>query len=147
SGWIGFGAPRGTPPEIIATLNKHTNAAVLDPTIQQRFADLGAAPVPPNSPDEFAKFIAQNIHKWARGIRFSAIKPQRTGARFLLARDLYCSLFGANSTVSGVRWGQIRTGTCRHAGADTRALRYRPNRSLSSAKPHSARLDHTAPLK
>jgi hypothetical protein len=37
AGWIGFGVPRGTPPEIIATLNKQTNAAVLDPTIQQRF--------------------------------------------------------------------------------------------------------------
>jgi len=76
SGWIGFGAPRGTPPEIIATLNKHTNAAVLDPTIQQRFADLGAVAVPPNSPDEFAKFIAENIDKWTRVIRFAGIKPQ-----------------------------------------------------------------------
>ena len=53
AGWIGFGVPRGTPPEIIATLNKQTNAAVLEPSIRQRFADLGAVPVPPNSPDEF----------------------------------------------------------------------------------------------
>ena len=48
AGWIGFGVPRGTPPEIIATLNKQTNAAVLDPTIQQRLADLGAVAVPPS---------------------------------------------------------------------------------------------------
>ena len=42
AGWIGFGIPNGTAPEIIATLNKQTNAAVLDPNIKQRFADLGA---------------------------------------------------------------------------------------------------------
>jgi tripartite-type tricarboxylate transporter receptor subunit TctC len=76
AGWIGFGVPRGTSPEIIATLNKQTNAAVLDPTIQQRFADLGAIAVPPNSPDEFARFIAENIDKWTRVIKFAGIKPE-----------------------------------------------------------------------
>jgi tripartite-type tricarboxylate transporter receptor subunit TctC len=76
AGWIGFGVPRGTPPEVIATLNKQTNAAVLDPTIRQRFADLGAVAVPQSSPDEFAKFIAENIEKWAKVIKFAGIKPQ-----------------------------------------------------------------------
>jgi tripartite-type tricarboxylate transporter receptor subunit TctC len=76
AGWIGFGVPKETPPEIIATLNKQTNAAVLDPNIQQRFADLGAVAVPPNSPDEFAKFIAENIDKWTKVIKFAGIKPQ-----------------------------------------------------------------------
>ena len=76
AGWIGFGVPRGTPPEIIATLNKQTNAAVLDPNIKQRFADLGAVAVPPNSPDEFTKFIAENIDKWTKVIKFAGIKPQ-----------------------------------------------------------------------
>jgi tripartite-type tricarboxylate transporter receptor subunit TctC len=42
AGWIGFGVPKGTPPEIIATLNQHTNAAVLDPNIKKQFATLGA---------------------------------------------------------------------------------------------------------
>jgi tripartite-type tricarboxylate transporter receptor subunit TctC len=64
AGWIGFGVPRGTPPEIIATLNKQTNAAVLDP-IRQRIADLGAVAVPPNSPNEFSKFIAIRGHQAA----------------------------------------------------------------------------------
>jgi len=76
AGWIGFGVPRGTPPEIIATLNKQTNAAVLDPTIQQRLVDLGAVAVPPSSPDEFAKFIAENIEKWTKVIKFAGITPQ-----------------------------------------------------------------------
>jgi tripartite-type tricarboxylate transporter receptor subunit TctC len=76
--WIGFGVPKGTPPEIIATLNKQTNAAVLDPNIRQRFADLGVVAVPPNSPDEFAKFIAENIDKWTKVIKFAGIKPERS---------------------------------------------------------------------
>ena len=76
AGWIGFGVPKDTPPEIIATLNKQTNAAALDPTIKQRFADLGAVAVPPNSPEEFAKFIAENIDKWTKVIKFAGIKPQ-----------------------------------------------------------------------
>jgi tripartite-type tricarboxylate transporter receptor subunit TctC len=76
AGWIGFGVPRGTPHEIIATLNRQTNAAVLDPNIKQRFADLGAVAVPPNSPDDFAKFIAENIKKWTKVIKFAGIKPE-----------------------------------------------------------------------
>ena len=76
AGWIGFGVPRGTPPEMIVTLNRQTNAAVLDPNVKQRIADLGAVAVPPNSPDEFAKFIAQNIDKWTKVIKFAGIKPQ-----------------------------------------------------------------------
>jgi tripartite-type tricarboxylate transporter receptor subunit TctC len=74
--WIGFGVPKGTPPEIIAILNRETNAAVLDANIKQRFTDLGAVAVPPNSPDEFARFIAENIDKWTRVIKFAGIKPQ-----------------------------------------------------------------------
>src|SRR5260221_12607015 len=60
AGWIGFGAARGTPPDIIAILNKHTNAAGLDPTIKQRFFHPGAIGEAPNSPAEFATFIEQN---------------------------------------------------------------------------------------
>jgi tripartite-type tricarboxylate transporter receptor subunit TctC len=75
-GWVGFGAPRGTPPEVIALLNKQTSAAVLDPNIKQRFADLGAVAVPPNSPDEFARFIAEDIDRWTKVIKFAGIRPE-----------------------------------------------------------------------
>src|SRR6266699_984885 len=71
AGWIGIGAPRGTPPDIIAILNKHTNAAVLDPTIKQRFSDLGAIAVAPNSPAEFGTFIEQNVEKGTKVIKFA----------------------------------------------------------------------------
>jgi len=75
AGWIGVGTPKGTPPEIIATLNKLTNEAVRDATIKQRFADLGAIVATPNTPAEFATFIGENIDKWRKVIKFAGIKP------------------------------------------------------------------------
>ena len=71
-----MGVPKGTPPEIIGVLNKVTNAAVLDPNIKQRIVELGAVAVPPNSPDQFADFIAENIDKWTKVIKFAGIKPE-----------------------------------------------------------------------
>lgn len=76
AGWIGFGAPRATPPEVIATLSKTINLAVVDPAIKQRLADLGAVAAEPNTPAEFAKFIGDNIAKWSKVIKFAGIKPQ-----------------------------------------------------------------------
>jgi tripartite-type tricarboxylate transporter receptor subunit TctC len=76
AGWIGVGVPKGTPPEIIATLNKQIQAAVADPAIKQRLLDLGAIPEPPMTPAEFANFIAENIEKWSRVIKAAVIKPQ-----------------------------------------------------------------------
>ncbi len=73
--WIGVGAPRGTPADLIATLNREINAALGDATIRQRLADLGAVVVPPNSPAEFARFIAEDAAKWSKVIKSAGIKP------------------------------------------------------------------------
>jgi tripartite-type tricarboxylate transporter receptor subunit TctC len=73
--WQGLWAPKGTPPEIIATLNKQINAAVSDATIQKRLTDLGATPMPPMSPAEFGKLMADDYAKWAKVIKSANIKP------------------------------------------------------------------------
>ena len=75
AGWIGVGAPKGTPPEIIAALNKQTNAMVRDAAFKKRIEDLGAVVAAPNTPAEFAKYIAENIDKWRKVIKFAGIKP------------------------------------------------------------------------
>jgi len=75
AGWIGFGAPKGTPAEIIAVLNKQCNDAVRDATIKQRVEDLGAVVATPNTPAEFAAFVAENIDKWRKVVKFAGIKP------------------------------------------------------------------------
>ena len=76
SAWIGVGAPKGTPAEIIAALNKQVSAAVSDATIQQRLRDLGATPLPPMTPAEFGKMMADDYAKWAKVIKSAGIKPQ-----------------------------------------------------------------------
>ena len=74
--WVGFGVPRNTPVAIIEALNKVFNAALADPTIKTRLADLGALAMKPNTPGEFASFIAEDAAKWAKVIKASGIKPE-----------------------------------------------------------------------
>ena len=73
SAWAGIGAPKNTPAEIIDQLNREINAALADPTIKERFADLGGE-VLPLSPSEYARRLAEETNKWARVIRFSGAK-------------------------------------------------------------------------
>jgi tripartite-type tricarboxylate transporter receptor subunit TctC len=73
SNWWGVGAPKNTPAEIIGRLNKEINAALADPVIKARFADLGAT-VFPGSPAEFGKFVADETEKWGKVVRAANIR-------------------------------------------------------------------------
>jgi tripartite-type tricarboxylate transporter receptor subunit TctC len=75
SGWYGIGAPKNTPTDIIDRLNKEINAALADPKIKARLADLGAVPMS-MTPAEFGKFIAGETDKWSKVIRAANIKPE-----------------------------------------------------------------------
>jgi tripartite-type tricarboxylate transporter receptor subunit TctC len=73
NGWYGIVAPRGTPANVIDTLNKAVNAALADPDVRRRFTDLGCG-VFTGSPDDFKTFIAAETAKWAKVIAFAGIK-------------------------------------------------------------------------
>jgi tripartite-type tricarboxylate transporter receptor subunit TctC len=73
SGFLGIGAPKKTPTEIIDKLNREINAALADPQMKARLADLGGVPMP-MSPGDFGKFIAGETEKWAKVIRTANIK-------------------------------------------------------------------------
>jgi tripartite-type tricarboxylate transporter receptor subunit TctC len=75
STWNGLGAPRNTPEEIVAKLNKEINEALADPKIKGRLADLGAPPMALTA-SEFGKLIVAETEKWAKVITFAGIKPQ-----------------------------------------------------------------------
>ena len=75
SGWYGIGAPKNTPTEIIDRLNKEINAALADPKMKARLADLGAVPMS-MTPAEFGKFIADETEKWAKVVQTANIKPE-----------------------------------------------------------------------
>jgi len=73
SGWFGIGAPKNTPTEIVNKLNKEVNAALADPSMKARLADLGGTALA-GSPAEFGKFIADETEKWGKVIKFAGIK-------------------------------------------------------------------------
>ena len=75
SGWIGFGAPRNTPAEIIDKLNREISAGLADPRIRARIGDLGNTPLA-LSPTEYGKFLAEESKKWANVVEFAGIKPE-----------------------------------------------------------------------
>jgi tripartite-type tricarboxylate transporter receptor subunit TctC len=74
SGWYGISAPKDTPPEIVATLNKEINASMTDPKTKARLAELGCL-VSPGAPADYAKFVAGDTEKWGKVVRAAGIKP------------------------------------------------------------------------
>jgi tripartite-type tricarboxylate transporter receptor subunit TctC len=73
SGWQGIGVPKNTPTEIVDILNKEINAALADPKVKARLADLGGT-VLALSPTEFGNLIADETEKWGNVIKFLGIK-------------------------------------------------------------------------
>jgi tripartite-type tricarboxylate transporter receptor subunit TctC len=75
SNWYGLGAPKNTPAAIIGILNREVNAALADPAIKARIADLGGV-VLAGSPADFGKLIADETEKWGKVIRAANIKAE-----------------------------------------------------------------------
>jgi tripartite-type tricarboxylate transporter receptor subunit TctC len=73
--WIGIGAPRGTPAEVIDKLNKEINAGLTDPTISARIADLASTPFIA-SPIQLDKLVVEYTEKWGKVIRAAGIKVE-----------------------------------------------------------------------
>jgi tripartite-type tricarboxylate transporter receptor subunit TctC len=73
--WYGIGAPKNTPGEIVDKLNTEINAALADPKMTARLADLGGT-VLTGSPADFGKLIADETEKWGKVIRAANIKPE-----------------------------------------------------------------------
>jgi tripartite-type tricarboxylate transporter receptor subunit TctC len=73
--WTGVGVPQNTPAEIIERLNKEINAALADPRISTRLADLGGVPLL-MTPADFGKLIAEDAEKWGKVIKFAGIKAE-----------------------------------------------------------------------
>jgi len=75
SAWFGMGAPKGTPAEVIAILNREVNAALKDPKMVARLADLGGTPMI-GTPADFGKVIVSETEKWAKVVKFSGAKVE-----------------------------------------------------------------------
>jgi tripartite-type tricarboxylate transporter receptor subunit TctC len=73
TGWLGVGAPKGTPAEIVERLNRGVNAALADPAVKTRMAELGSE-ILTGSPGDFAKLITEETEKWAKVVKFADLK-------------------------------------------------------------------------
>ncbi|SRR6266404_6330973 len=74
-GLAGIAAPQRTPAEIVDRLNREINAALVDPKVKVRLADLGGT-VLALSPADYGKLNAAEIEKWAKVVKFANIKPE-----------------------------------------------------------------------
>ena len=69
----GIGVPKGTPPEIVETLNKAVQAAFADAGMTAKLADTGGAPLP-GTAAEFATLMAAETEKWGKVVKAAGIK-------------------------------------------------------------------------
>jgi tripartite-type tricarboxylate transporter receptor subunit TctC len=75
SQWYGIGAPKSTPPDVIAKLNTEINAALADPKLKARLEDLGGE-LMPMTPADLGKLIAEETEKWGKVVRSANLRPE-----------------------------------------------------------------------
>ena len=74
--WLGIMAPAGTPKAIVERLNVEITRALNAPEMRQAWQQQGAVPMS-MSPDEFGRFLRDDIEKWARVVKISGAKPDQ----------------------------------------------------------------------
>jgi tripartite-type tricarboxylate transporter receptor subunit TctC len=73
TGWLGIGAPKGTPAEIVERLNREISAVLGESAIRAKMAELNSEPFA-STPAEFAKYIAEDVDKWGKVVKTAGIK-------------------------------------------------------------------------
>jgi tripartite-type tricarboxylate transporter receptor subunit TctC len=75
SAWYGLVAPRSTPPAIVERLNREVNAALADPKMKARLADMGGTMLE-GPPEDFGRLLVSETEKWGKVIRAANIKAE-----------------------------------------------------------------------
>ncbi|MGV3493422.1 MAG: Bug family tripartite tricarboxylate transporter substrate binding protein [Ramlibacter sp.] len=75
SAWFGVAAPKGTPAAAVQRLNREVNAALADPAMRAKLADLGGVPIP-GTPEQFWALHRAETEKWAKIVQFSGAKAE-----------------------------------------------------------------------
>ncbi len=74
--WFGLAAPKGTPPEIVAYLNRQINAALAKPDVRDRLSKIGMDPSAPLTPDQTRDFVRREIDQWTTVVKAANIRAQ-----------------------------------------------------------------------
>jgi tripartite-type tricarboxylate transporter receptor subunit TctC len=75
SQWYGLAAPKNTPAAVIDKLNREINAALNDPSMRGKFAEIGGDPLA-GSPADFGRLIAEETEKWGKVVKFTGLKAE-----------------------------------------------------------------------
>lgn len=73
--WFGYFAPKGTPPEVVATLNKAVNEIIAVPAMEAQLVKEGADPAG-GTPQQFAQFVQREFEKWRQVVQDSGAKAE-----------------------------------------------------------------------
>jgi tripartite-type tricarboxylate transporter receptor subunit TctC len=74
--WFGLAAPKGTPPETVAYLNRQINAALAKPDVKDRLSKIGMDPSAPLTPAQTRDFVRREVDQWATVVKAANIQPQ-----------------------------------------------------------------------
>ena len=74
--WFGLAAPKGTPPETVAYLNRQINAALAKPDVRDRLSKIGMDPSAPLTPDQTRDFVRREIDQWTTVVKAANIQAQ-----------------------------------------------------------------------
>jgi tripartite-type tricarboxylate transporter receptor subunit TctC len=72
---VGLVAPAGTPPDIVATLNREIGKIIATPGFHERMAKIGVDVVG-TTPEEYARIIKDDYEKWGKVVKAAGIKPE-----------------------------------------------------------------------
>jgi tripartite-type tricarboxylate transporter receptor subunit TctC len=75
--WSGLWVPKGTPKDIVGKINEAVRAALDDPAVQKRYAELGLEPPPParRTPEALRAHQKSEVAKWWPVIKAANVKP------------------------------------------------------------------------
>jgi tripartite-type tricarboxylate transporter receptor subunit TctC len=74
--WLGFMAPKGTPAAVVERLNREITRAANAPEMREAWATQGAVPMA-MGPEEFGRFLREDIDKWAKVVKVSGAKADQ----------------------------------------------------------------------
>jgi tripartite-type tricarboxylate transporter receptor subunit TctC len=72
--WFGLAAPKGTPPEIVAALNRQINAVLAQPDVRDRLAAIGLDVAEPMTPAQMRDFVQREIDQWSTVVKGANIR-------------------------------------------------------------------------
>jgi len=74
--WFGLAAPKGTPPDIVALLNRQINAALAKPDVRDRLAKIGLDVADPMTSAQTRDFVHREIEQWSKVVKAANLQPQ-----------------------------------------------------------------------